>query len=270
MRKEKKSQLTMKIDSISIKKNKVICVIDSKEYSISLDTFSNSYLYPNKEITKEELSTFILDNKLIKSKNYVKDLLSKSRYTYSDIKKKLIQKYKLDEKEIKSIIKPYLEEGIIDDYQYALDYIQSKNNKCYGKNYFIRKLKLKGIDSSILDKSEIKSALDYNNQFISTYIPLLLNKVKNKPSKAKKVFIKNNLLNRGFDSSLINYEIDKITLEDSEEVVQNLAKKADSIYKQLKKKDIPEGKIKEKMIQKLLYYGYNYENILSYLSKILK
>lgn len=270
MIKEKKCQLIMKIDSVVIKKNKIICTIDSKEYVISNDTYSKYYLYPNKELSEEEFNSLILDSKLEKAKGYVIRLLTKSRYTFWDIRDKVSSKFKLCDTEIDTILNPYVSEGVIDDYHYALEYIQSKNNLCYGKRYFINKLKGKGIESQILNKEDITSAMEYNNQFIPCFIDQLAKKAKDKPNKKKISYITSFLVNRGFDLEVIKGNIGSFSFTEEKEVEQKLEKKADLIYKQLEGKSLNKNQIREKMIKKLLYYGYDYDNIIQHITRLIK
>ena len=260
----------MIINSIKIKNNKITCTIDSKEFIISSDTYSKFYLYPNKEISTEEFNSILADSKLIKAKNYIQQLLTKSSYTCHDLKKKLIQKFKLTSNELDEILQPYIDSNIIDDYTYALDYIQSKNNLCYGENYLKEKLIQKGISEEIIHNKKIEEALKFNNQFLDKFASDLLAKNTSLPITKQKQKLSDFLIRRGFDYIDVSNTIKKLNFKTDNKYLTNLNKKINQIVKKHKNKNISKYDKKDQLIQKLLYHGYKYDEFKNLITNIFE
>lgn len=258
----------MKINSIKVKDNKIICLVDSNQYIISSDTYAKYYLYPGKEITKEELDDIILDSNLIGAKNYLSQLLSKGSYSTFEIKRKLKEKYHLSKSNIEIIILPYLENKILDDYQYALDYIQSKNNLCYGENYLISKLIQKGISKEILQDKNIIIALEFNDQFLFDFANKFIKKLTSLPINKQKQEVFNYLTRRGFNPNKINKVIDDLNFKTDTSYLTNLNKKINMLYQKINKKTVPNNQKQNLLIKKLISLGYNYEEFKDLISNL--
>ena len=258
----------MKIDSIKIKNNKIICSINSKEYTISSDTYAKYYLYPNKEITEDELSNIINDSNLIKAKNYLSQLLSKGSYTTATLKQKLTQKFKLSDDDISALLEPYIESNVIDDYSFALDYIQSKNYLCYGENYLKEKLIQKGINKKIFENNQINDALKFNNQFLDKFALSLVDKNSSLPISKQKQDLFDFLTRRGFNYQDINNSIDKLSFTNGPAFNTTLNKRIKQLVLKLNNKNIPNNQKREALIQKLIYYGYRYEDFSNLINNI--
>lgn len=245
-----------KITSIKYKSKAIELTFDNFEnIKISEETFTNHYLFINKEITKSDYDNIVEEEKNVKLLKYTLNILSSKMYTEKEIILKLKQK-KANKKEIDNIIKYLKINNLIDDKKYSLEYKENLETKNMGKNAIIFALKNKGISQKNLDllvfddNEEIKKA--------NYHIDLLNRKYKDKSNKSKTQLIYQSLLRLGFDTDIINDIIKKVEISSFEEEENNLQKELLKIkYQNLDN---------NQKIKKLLAKGYNYEII----KKVLK
>lgn len=187
----------------NIVKNEVT-VNDCYTFKVPYDILNNMALKKDKDIT-------LIYNKLI-----LKCMLNKSLKSLSisfKIKKEISLKldkeycnneyFKIINNKLKIKVLEYLEQkGYINDYEYAKNYIYTRNNKSiiYLKKYLLSK----GIDKTILDKC----ILEYKEEFglekekenILKFFEKNLNKLEDEKEK-RKIF--NKLLYKGYSYNLI-------------------------------------------------------------------
>lgn len=264
------------IQTIEIKKGKVDVITNKETYSLSMDDFSNFYLYPNKELTLEEVNAIKEASQYRKVKTYLQTMLSSYRLTEKILKDKVKQKYQISDQKLDSLLSSLKDSSLLDDKQFALDYIADKKNKYYGKNYIIYQLKNKGIDEDILYSDEIQSLLDEEID-ITPYISSLNNKKKNMLIEKRKEYVFTILYQRGFSSSYIKNQLEKYyKSQDEKENKEENNKSRTSLlnidgvkcYNSISRRKTTAQKKKELFYQHLHKKGFNKEEINEFLERM--
>lgn len=269
-RKDKLSDIVL-LD-VSIKEKEVLLTFETEELLLSLDDYLDDYFYPGKAISKKEYSLLKEKSRQKKARLYLSSLLSQRRYTIKQVKDKLHTYSKsLKEKDIQDLLKPYIESGILDDKSYALDYIQSKKEAGYGKQYLLSELNKRGIPTSLLKDMEIEELLEEKDSADTLF--LLLDKMekqhRNETVEKRKQSLYALLLRRGFSyqeaSDAVNDYYASLSEEEIENISQNRAKllieKAKQCYNALESRNLDERKKKDLFYQKMVRLGFHYDEI---------
>lgn len=260
--------------NISQRKGLIFLKINDDEIALTPSSYANYFLYPNKKLSKEEYLELVEEGKLVKAKKYLSNILNKNRYTVFEIKQKLQNKFHLNENDIEGLLNEYIESNILDDLSYALDYIENGQSKGYSFQFLSYKLKQKGISDEVLNQENI---LKLKNDDLNSLFELIvkLNKKYGDISlKKRKEKIADYCLQRGYSyeqvklkseefysSNLFDYEVDF----KKEQILLN--KKLIECYNSLKDKGYSKYDLKNKMISKLIYKGFNYSDIIQEIEK---
>ena len=137
---------------------------------------------------------------------YALKLINKYDYTVHKLTVKLKSK-KINDDLIDTVIKFLINKKLLDDYRYALDYVDLCLSKLKGENYIKQKLINKGVNSLIIDKAISEINPNVLNENLIALSKILLNKYKNNYSK-----VINSLISRGYSYSkikeIINCEVE--------------------------------------------------------------
>lgn len=231
-------------------------------------------MYPNKKISKEEYLELVEEGKLVKAKKYLSNILNKNRYTVFEVKQKLQNKFHLNENDIEGLLKEYIESNILDDLSYALDYIESGQSKGYSFQCLSYKLKQKGISDEVLNQENI---LKLKNDDLNSLFELLVKlnkKYENISLKKRKEKITDYCLQRGYSYDQVKLKLDEFYSSNlfdyeadfkKEQILLN--KKLIECYNSLKDKGYSKYDLKNKIISKLVYKGFNYSDIIQEIEK---
>lgn len=138
---------------------------------------------------------------------YALRILSKKRYTISEMQKKLTlyanRREKVNEEDVNSVLNRLLELNYLDDEKFAKDYVSQRIHlKPRGKSLLKRELKFKGIPNDILDK--IFEEIDFNEeQFIFEALSKRSHKWDKFPLRKQKLKAYQFLYSRGFKREAI-------------------------------------------------------------------
>ncbi|MCX8122650.1 MAG: RecX family transcriptional regulator [Spirochaetes bacterium] len=146
---------------------------------------------------------------LFECKEKVLSYISIRNRTEHDIKKYLVKKG-FDKNTINRVIQDFSEKGLINDYSYALQYIQSiRDRKTVGNKIIEKKLFEKGIDKSVIKKA-IKRTQEKepNSEQVYQLALLKYNRIKDKENAIAKVA--SFLYQRGFSWEIIKKVIKKL------------------------------------------------------------
>ncbi len=203
------------------------------------------------EILKNKSANDLFDKVL----NY----LSFGLRTKKEIKDYLYNHNASDE-EINIVLQKLDNLHFIDDENYAKHFLNKVINNKKGPLFFKNELINKGVDSSI-----INLIIDeYNENLINENINYIIQKelpnLKTYPILKQKEKIYQKLLRLGYANSSINYNLSKI------EFVSDHLDRLKNEIEILLNKSVDENKIK----QKLLLKGYNYQEINTLLKEIIK
>ena len=270
---KKHKETTFKIEDIEAEKNgSVKITVNGKEYSLSSDSYLDAYYYRDKEMSEEEFDHLKESSKEKKYIDYIKYLISYKPYTKREIRDKVEKKFKLPDEKIEELLYKYVEDGIIDDTSYAVDFIENKKSDGYGNRYIIVKLKERGIDDVTISSSEVIDALSEEVD-IDEVVKRLAPKYRNLIAVQREKKLTEALITRGFDySSASSASKRYMSSMSSEELALDEEKKARIISEEISKcynryKDLPEDKIVSKIYLKLRGKGFSCEDIKSKLRK---
>lgn len=179
----------------------------------------------------------------------------KSRFkSVKELTDSLLKKgYLIDNVEL--AVSKLLKQGYLNDNLFSISYI---NNQIITTNkgpFKLRKeLLTKGIDSNIIDKNISIFTNDLQIERINKAINKLIKSNKTRGGVVLKKKILTDLINLGYDHSLITNELNKYDFSNNVDIYK---KEYDKLYRKLSKKYSDkelEYKIKEKLYQKGLYY----------------
>ena len=152
--------------------------------------------------------------------------------------------------------------GLINDYNYALYFVEMSIKKAHGINKIKNNLLLNGVKEEIIQQVFVD--YDFNNETINCEKVLLKYLPNLKKESHKQIYLKvrNYLLNQGFSNDIITMIIEK-----NSEKIDNISDEDELLLKHFvkmsKKYDIKNKNEKNKMVRSLLNKGFQ-------LSKILK
>lgn len=201
----------------------------------------------------KEISIILDTNKIL---NYAMNLLKRCHYSEQNMRDKLSKKTS-DSKIIDKVIMLLKQYDLINDEMLILDYIESANEKHYGKNKIINNLLKMGINKKNIKNDFFLKEIEEEKATI--LITKLLNKYEDLSHKNKIKHLENNLLNKGFD-----YQIIKSVIKDAN-IINNDSEIIKKIYEQELNK-IVEANVgsynKDKIYNKLRNKGFSHEDIL--------
>lgn len=243
-----------RIDSIIKKKNGEVDIIfnDGKILHTEIDTFTDYYLYENKEITDEEFFSIEKKTNQSSTKQYLIKLLNKKMFSEMQIRKKLQEK---EIEEIDQYIEFLKDIKLLNDEQYFQDLVFSLEEKGYGYFKINERLQEVGLQKEyIFDKEkEIKKAIKV--------LPSLIKKYSHYNFFKMKESITNSLLYLGFSSEIIDIVIKEVNERDFEKFEnEKLQKDYIKLTYKLAKNEIKDKR--EFIITKLKMKGYKYSDII--------
>ena len=247
-----------KINKIKVGKKKVVLFFPYEAIEVSHNVFTDFKLYEGKTLSEKEFKALKKASSLDASISYAYRLLSNGLYTVHEIYQKL-EKKSLEEKDIKFIIGKLIGDGLLDDEEYAKNYIEDANNYKYiGKDRIIFDLKKKGIPDRII--SSLSFPYKKEKEKCLVRLEAIDKRNINYPYRKRKEKARASLLNYGFENDVINECLVKITDKNPINERKNLKNEYKKAYIRFSRKY--EGyNLKEKIIASLLRKGYEYEDI---------
>lgn len=171
---------------------------NNEKLTISMDTYANMGLRKNSRFSK--LNFNVLKEMEVYALAYRSCLkrLANSDYSIEMMYSYLYRKYQLDRDRASLIIDELIENGLLDDFQYASAKVNSLRANLYSKKKMALKLAHDGVDDEIINRvlimqtnNELASAIKKANKYLNT--------ITNKSFNAKKTAIMSKLLNDGFE-----------------------------------------------------------------------
>lgn len=261
----KKYSYTVKsIIPIKNMKNEVLFSYDENESSVSLeltDKIIDEFgIEKGKIFNREEFDALKDLEQISRAYNKALKYLTVKDYTYSQMKKKLMDIGDFDDTQLDATLDLLCEKNLINDELYAINYLKRCTRLGIGLNKAIYNLRSYGIDSELIDNcieelndDEYMAATHLiDNYFKKNYS----NSYKNMQKKIKeKLFVKgftNDTIERAMSDYNFEYddEKEKIALEkDVDKAIARFSKKWSG------------NELKNKLIDTLLRKGYNYDDI---------
>lgn len=247
-----------KIKFIKTLKHKVQIEFDNLSLELTMDVFSNHYLYIGKIVSFDELKEIQYEISLSKMLSYARNITAKNYYTQKEITNKLILK-NTPSKDITFIVNKLKEESLIDDVRYASLYVEMANKKNLSKKIIIRKLINKGIDPRIIEN------IDFNNDDelsrCLTQMKKLNKKYSNLSNAGKEEKIKQKLFISGFDSDTINNAFNNYEKHDYLKESFNCLNEGKKLCLKLNRMSLSEKDKRDKFISSLYKKGYQLDLI---------
>lgn len=254
------------IKKIKINKNNVVVVFSNdNKIKISKDLYSSLYLYEGKSLTKKEIDKIYKDNSIDEYYLYALKLIAKKQYFKNKIKEKIKVKFNdISLSSLNYVIDKLFKNHLLDDEKLKEDYLEYYSSLNYGENRIKDKLINLGYDfhltnEIVFDKEE--EIVKGKNQLIK-----LEKKYEKYNNKQKKNKIISSLLTLGFSLDNINLIIKDLSNNSKEEELELLRKDLLKYYSSLIRRN--NDNIKDKLINKLLYKGYKYKDIICVMEEI--
>ena len=212
------------------------------------------------EVSKEKLSNAILENE------YFLALDKGIKYCYStrcehEVFLYLLKHY--DKEMAKKVVNKLNELKLINDSEYAKEYVLYAIRKLFGPEKIY--VDLKELNVSSLDIEEALSIysdemiLDSSLKLADKYIPRL----KNDSNERKRIKLRNYLKEHGFSNEIV-----AITLEKKQDLIHNISGDENLLNREFnkllkgKKPDMDERKFKQKVIRSLCGKGFLLQDVL--------
>lgn len=234
------------------------------KYKLFLDDGSDVLLYEEsilkfQLLLKGNISDLEYDD-IIKYNNFcdvyyygMKSLKSRFK-SVKELKELLIKKNYLVE-DIDMAIDKLLKQGYLDDNLFSLSYINNKiQTSNVGPFKIKRELLSKGVDCEFIDKNILTFSDDLQKKRVNTLINKFMRLNRSRGGNVLKNKISNDLINLGYDRSIIIEELNKYEFVCDKNIYD---KEYAKLYSRLSKKYTGvelEYKIKQKLFQKGLYY----------------
>ena len=212
-----KNNIVMKVTDITPQKHnkgRVSVYLDGK-YAFSLDEV-DAYRLKIKigsSLTEADVERCNTESNLSKAIAKAADILSRKSATKAEIMKKLRDKG-YDEEIVSSAVSELEELGYINDYDYAMLYMDYAKEKCYGEKKICYELANKGVDQfiieDVLEKMHSPDSKELAQKIYSKYGCIDLTDIKQKQRVARY------LASRGFEFSQINDALKEYLRRDKE------------------------------------------------------
>ena len=199
----------MIINKVSyLSKNSLIKLnIENDPYLVRVEFFNDLNLGEGDEINFKEFKKVINENSFNKAKDLALKKISKSQKTTYDIKL-FLQKEGYDSFIIGRILDFLYEYNLVNDEEFARNYISDKSNiNKWPKNKIIYKLKQKGISDSIIDEYISQIDEDYEYDLARS---LAIKKSNSNFSFENKQKVYRYLANKGFSYDIVSEVIGEL------------------------------------------------------------
>lgn len=238
------------------KEKVVVYFFDKSKMEISHDTYASFHLFPNRELSKEELKEIENLNNISVLLNIALNYLKKSVMTEQQIREKLYLKIK-DKKKIEQVIKTLKNHDLINDNAYIEDFLIYAEEKKMGQYKIIRELIKRGINEESAKKIVFKENKELQKAF--DLLPALEKRYANKSFNEKKQKMFTYLLTHGFSKEVATKAISRVEKNDKKEL-DLLQREFDLVYDKFSKTH-EEKELFDKIVNSLRNKGYKYTDI---------
>lgn len=263
------------------KKNKErvnVYINEDFAFACSLELLYYHKLKKDMEVSIENLEEVVREDNYIKGKNIALKYIEKSMKTEHQVRTLLIKKEYSDEV-IDKVVKFLESYDFLNDTRYVESYVKQKIQSD-GKNKIKFSLARKGIAEElikeVLSKINTEDEVAVALKFAKKRFDILCKSERDKNKILNK--ISQSLLGKGFNYSIINEVLPKLSFKDLDEdniekvetdyeELMNIAMKR---YTILKKSEDNQLKLKKKLQDFLLRKGYNYDEVKKVITKLLK
>lgn len=239
-------------------KKKVLLILSNgEEMEITEDIVMDYYLFPNKELNKEDLNNIFKSVNMSKALNKAYRILSHGLYTEKEIYLKLV-KSNYSQDIIRDVILKLKRLNYLNDDNYVNEYLYNASIKGYGPHKIKNELLKKGIDEKVVNNISFNEEEKMNQ--LENIVKKLDKKYRNYNYQKKCDNILRSLINLGYDFDDSKVAIAKFVTESEETNALALAKDLEKTYKNKSKKYSGRDLINE-VKHSLMKKGYKYDKI---------
>ena len=223
-------------------------IINNEEYTLYEDVILK-YDLLIKDVNEKDLAKFLEENKRFEAYYVALKYIKTKLRTRKEIEEYLSKK-DYNDFDIDYAVARLEQENYIDERVYAKSYIlDAINLKNIGPNKIVMELTNLGIDKNIV-LDELSIFTNYiEEEKIYKYIEKNINNNHNKSIYILKNKIKQNLINLGYNSNIINKYLNEYNIDDNEIYQKELEKVKSKLSKKYTGKEL-EYKIKQNMYRK--------------------
>lgn len=245
------------ITKVKINKKNVVLYFGKQKLAISPEAYSLGYLYAGKNISLSEIKKLKEYTAIAGLLNYALTLLKKGHYSEWRMREKLYAK-EGKKKDIDFVIKRLKDIDLINDRAYIENHLAYAEEREIGKNKIVKELLDRGIFQKDVDK--IKFSPQIEKKKALSQVKRLERKYASCSYEKKKQKIYQSLLSLGFDSSLANEALEKVSHKDESDEQKKIAKDYEHLYLRLSVR-YEEEELKGKIVTSLRNKGYRYSDI---------
>lgn len=138
----------------NLRRNKIKVVFDEDSYVMNQKLMADYYLYPGKEMSKEEVASMVHKGQYFDAYDKAINYIAYQPRTSFEVRNRMLRE-EYDKSVINNVIGALVEEKYINDEQYVLDYYESYRKK-YGVFRIVSNLKGKGINESEIESVQME------------------------------------------------------------------------------------------------------------------
>lgn len=223
-----------KIISIRECKNKVVIRFKERDkLDIPLEIFTSHYLYKGKILLDKEIDEILEEVRVHDLYKYARNLLLARSYSEYKIREKLYLK-EASKEDVDIIIDKLMKAKLINDEEYAKEYVEYAKNQRHGKNKIILKLKDKGIFSNNISSLKFDDEDEYDRA--KSWLKDLERRYERYPYKAKKDHIIRFLISQGYDMDIAIKVSNLVKPSEDKKEIEKLKKDYLKLYEQYKRR----------------------------------
>ncbi len=248
-----------------LKNNRYECVLKSDENEITFElpeSIINKYgLYKGKTVERDEFDALNDHEKVAEAYQKALRFLTVKDYTRKQITEKLNRLDLYDDIQIDMTVNLLMDKNLINDEEYAIDYLQRAAKLGLGSNKAISNLRMKGIDDDIIERNREAYGEEQEYEAALEIVEKAYSSNSRKSRTAMINAIGDKLYLKGFSSSVINKVMTTFDFYADQELEEELIlKEFDKAYKRYGQKF--EGKaLYNKIYIYLMRKGFDYQLI---------
>ncbi len=241
--------------------------VEKMKVLVSVDTYYELGIRKSQVLTNEMVEYLKKEEQLVLAYNRCLNKIRFKDRTTKEIYDFLTANFKMDIKDINTVVEKLIEQSYIDDYRYTKDYIARKSSLLLGDRRIMQNLKSKGINIDTI--RDLLAAAEEGEQDIAlVYAQKIAPNIKGRSLKEKQLLIRKRMLSRGFSSESINRSLSALNYKsDMRAEMKNLEKAAEKA-KQRYQRRYQSTQLRNQVFRYLSNKGYRMEEIYVVLDKM--
>jgi len=246
---------------------------DGKEhygFSVEEETIINEGIRKGQILDQTTIDALMKKDTLHKAYNRALGYLGHRMRSVKELRTYLIEK-EVETEQIEIIINRLKEQKILDDQAFATAYVRTKIKTTFkGPAQLKRELIQKGIESAQIDQALLEYSETEQIKLIQKWLEKQLKKTKRDSYRLGQMKMKRQLIQKGFNQSVIDQALQMMELEkDEEKEWQALVFQGEKALRRYRKKT--EGYLLEQKVKASLYQkGFNQDQIGRFIEQYLE